>query len=262
MEQNDFASLYDEHDDYIDRRDPNSYSAKEIELEAREFKVPNLLRVMPDGLKVASVIEIGSATGEVLAAFPDKLGDSGKRIKKTGFDISPLNVAAARARYPEIEFLDRDFREYAGKSDVVILSDIVEHVPDDVGFLNQASALASIVLLNLPLEDNWTNRNRAYGVDDVSGHLRAYSLSDGFALVEAAGLEVLNWTQIWSHETDFDVRRRELKREYFGLVHSGPAPLRALKAGIYHSARLLKPFGRRLFPSNLFLSARRLTQDP
>jgi SAM-dependent methyltransferase len=216
---------------------------------------------MPDDLPIASVIEIGCATGEVLAAFPDRLGDGGRSIKKIGFDISPLNITAARARYPEIEFLEKDFSQYAGKSDVVILSDILEHVPDDVGFLQKASSLASIVLLNLPLEDNWTNRNREYGVEDVSGHLRAYSLHDGFSLVEAAGLEVLNWSQIWSHETSFDLRRRELKREYCGFVHSGPPPLRALKAGIYYSARILKPFGRRLFPSNLFLSARRLTQN-
>lgn len=255
LDSKDLQALYDDHEDYVERRNPESLSALEIAREAREFKVPNLLRVVPSDLWVTSIIEIGCATGEVLAAFPDRWGDSGEVIRKTGFDISPLNIHAARSRYPDINFLDSDFTTHSAKSDLVVLSDVLEHVPDDVDFLRKASELAPVVLVNLPLEDNWLNRNRNYGVDDVSGHLRAYSLRDGLSLVEAAGLRVLKWRRIWVHETDFDLHRREWRRAHSGAVHTGSPVMRAIKTVTYHSARAIKPFGRRLLSSNLFLSA-------
>ena len=87
------------------------------------------------------MMEIGCATGELLAAFPGK-------VTKRGFDISPLNVAAARARYPDIDFVAGDFAQSDARADVVILSDILEHVPDDVGFLRAASAHAPVALIN------------------------------------------------------------------------------------------------------------------
>jgi len=107
------------------------------------------------------------ATGELIAAVP--VADGGERV---GLDISVANVAAARARFPEVEFRCGDFRG-AGLAgfDAVIMSDVLEHVPDDVAFLRDAAALGELVLVNLPLEDNWLNDRRAYGPDDVSGRV-------------------------------------------------------------------------------------------
>lgn len=252
-----FRSLYDGHPDYVERRYSESLSAREIQLEAHDFKAPNLLRTIPDSFAYSSVIEIGCATGEVLAAFPDQHPTRGNLIRKTGFDISPLNVAAARSRYPHIQFLDTDFTGSGVEADLVILSDLLEHVPDDCGLLKDASQIAQYVLINLPLEDNWLNRNRNYGIDDESGHLRAYSLADGFALVSKAGLKVENWHRVWPHETEYDLARRRLRKDLTGVSHSGKFFTRAIKTFIYHSARGIRPFGRRLFPSNLFLCASR-----
>ena len=263
MSSSDFRHMYDNHSDYVERRDPKSLAAHEIDLEAREFKVPNLLAVLPrDMARYGSIIEIGCATGEVLAAFPDVSPEDGGKISKVGFDISPKNLEAASARYPHITFLDSAFTEYTEQADVVVLSDVLEHIPDDVEFLRQASQLGSVVLVNLPLEDNWTNRNRAYGVDDPSGHLRAYSLDDALTLAKSANLEVLQWARIWGHETSYDLRRRALRRSCTGAAHSGTAVVRAAKTFVYFSARLVRPFGRRLFPSNLFFSARSRETPP
>ena len=255
--EEEFRSLYDRHPDYVERRDPESFAAREIQLEARAFKVPNLLLALPDSADYSLVAEIGCATGEVLAAFPDRHPSLGHPIRKIGFDISPLNVAAATARYPDIQFLSENFADSGVTADVVVLSDLLEHVPDDAGLLRDAGKMARFVLINLPLEDNWLNRNRDYGIDDESGHLRAYSLSDGFELVARAGLKVEKWHRVWAHETEYDLSRRTLRRELTGSSHSGSLLVAAAKTLIYHSARGIKPFGRRLFPSNLFLCARR-----
>jgi hypothetical protein len=147
--------------------------------------------------------------------------------------------------------------------DAVILSDVLEHVPDDVGFLRDAAQLGEIVLVNLPLEDNWLNRRRAYGPDDVSGHLRRYSLAGGLALFDQAGLDVLAHSQVWVHETPTDAARLALRRARLGAAYSGRWPARVAKQLVYATAAALPALGRSLFASNLFAAARkRVEQAP
>lgn len=193
----DFGALYDAHPEYVARRRVCSFEQAQIDIEVMLFKMPQLLTVWPEARAARSTLEIGCATGELLAAMP--IAEGGRKV---GIDISASNVAVAAERHPGIEFRCCDFRTQASETfDIVILSDVLEHVPDDREFLRDAAALADVVLLNLPLEDNWLNSGRRYGPDDVSGHLRRYCLADGFALVAAAGLEVLGQNRAWVHES-------------------------------------------------------------
>ena len=213
----DFSALYDDHPEYVARRQGGSFEQLQIDIEVRLFKLPNLLALLPAGPALSGVLEIGCATGELIAAFPVRTGG-----RRRGIDISAANIAVARARFPQLEFACGDFRALPGlqadPADAVILSDVLEHVPDDVGFLRAAAALGDLVLVNLPLEDNWLNRRRRYGPDDVSGHLRKYSLADGLALVERAGLVALRHHQVWVHETPAEAARRTLRRERCGAI--------------------------------------------
>lgn len=255
LEDVDYSRLYDTHDEYVSRREEGSWEAQQIVLECREFKLPHLLALVPGGHKVASVIEVGCATGELLAAFPDRASDGGL-IAKRGFDVSPLNIEVARRRYRHISF-SVDAFDSCPMADVVILSDVLEHVPNDTEFLRRASCVGRLTLINLPLEDNWLNRHRSFGVNDPSGHLRAYSLESANQLLVDAGLRVLYSQQVWSHETEYDIKRRQLRARLLGHSHDGKFPIRLAKAFTHGLARRLRPFGRWLFPSNLFVSASR-----
>ncbi len=248
----DFSALYDAHPEYVARRIDGSYEQAQVELEVQMFKLPFLLRVLPAGAPPGSVLEIGCATGELIASMPVRPG--GRRL---GLDISADNIATATARFPQVEFRAVDFRALTGERfEVVILSDVLEHVPDDIGFLRDASALGELVLVNLPLEDNWLNRNRRYGPDDVSGHLRRYSLADGLALVEQAGLELVAHRQQWVHEEPAEAARRRLRRERTGAAYAGAWPARLLRRAVFGVATAIPLLGRRLFASNLFVAAR------
>ena len=247
----DFVALYDDHPEYVARRRAGSLEEAQIDIEVRLFKLPNLLRLLDGSEALASVLEIGCATGELIAAVPVRRG--GRRV---GIDIAPTNVAAARARHPDVEFHCGDFRMLeASPFDAVILSDVLEHVPDDEIFLRDAAAFGRVVLLNLPLENNWLNMRRRYGPEDVSGHLRRYSLADGLALVSRAGLEVIACEQVWIHETTAEQARRSLRRERLGAAFAGAWPARSLRRLLYGVAGALPPVGRRLFASNLFVAA-------
>lgn len=248
----DFATLYDEHPEYVARRRGGSFEQAQIDIEVRQFKLPNLLGLLPEPRALASVLEIGCATGELIAAIPVSKG--GRRV---GLDISAANIAVARERHPGIEFRSTDFRDGPSELfDAVVLSDVLEHVPDDREFLRAAAAFGRVVLLNLPLEDNWLNRCRRYGPDDVSGHLRRYTLTEGLAMVEDAGLEVLAQARVWIHETPAETSRRVLRRERMGAAFAGGLLGRTLRRAVFGAALALPPLGRRLFASNLFIAAR------
>lgn len=250
--QLDFSALYDEHPEYIARRQSGSFEQAQIAIEVELFKLPNLLALLADGGAPSSVLEIGCATGELIAAMPVR--DGGRRL---GLDISAANVAVARERHPLVEFRAGDFGALVGESfDVVVLSDVLEHVPDDRGFLRDAATFGRQVLVNLPLEDNWLNLGRRYGPDDVSGHLRRYSLEDGMSLIREAGLEVLRCKRVWVHETPADEARRALRLARCGAAYGGGRLGRGLRRGAFAVSRALPAIGRRLFASNLFVAAR------
>ncbi len=81
--------------------------------------------IVPEG---ASVLEIGSATGDLLAAL--------KPAQGTGIDISPNLVEVARRKHPGLEFVVADAEtldapELAGRTfDYIVLSDVVGRLND------------------------------------------------------------------------------------------------------------------------------------
>ena len=246
-----FERLYEEHPEYAARRVQGSFEQQQVDIEVQAFKLPQLLARWPADAP-RSVIEIGCATGELIAAWPVTAG--GRRL---GLDLSPRNVEAARRRFPAVEFGSSDFRTDPpdGPFDLVLLSDVLEHVEDDAAFLRDAAALGARVLVNLPLECNWLNARRRYGVDDVSGHLRRYTLAQGLELFARAGLSVPGWHRAWLHETAAEPARRALRQRHLGRAFAG-GPFGAAARAAVHAAACAWPwFGRRLFPSNLFVLA-------
>ncbi len=248
----DFSALYDEKIvEYVQRRDPDSYSARRIVLEVQEFKIPNLMSVIPIGFKYESIAEIGCATGELIATFP------GANIKRRiGFDLSKKNIATAKARFPGTTFCSDDFRSFPEHFDIVILSDILEHVPDDAQFLRDAAKLGKLILVNLPLEKCLTNLCRNYGPEDSSGHLRKYSFVDGMKLFEEAGLAVLELQRTWVLESRYELQRQQLNKDMFGSEFTGSAPVRFAKRTVFNFCIAVQIVGRVIFPSNLFASAK------
>jgi SAM-dependent methyltransferase len=249
----DFEKLYDIHAEYSARRIKGSLEQEKIAIEVTKFKIPNLVSLLPSNYSPQRVIEIGCATGELIAEFPIEPG--GHRI---GVDISSSNILSARERFPEVEFYAGNFTDLAlAEFDCVILSDILEHVENDVGFLAEASCLGRYVLVNLPLEDNWFNWNRNYGVNDDSGHLRKYSLEQGLDLLKHAGLDVIKYNRLWVHETVVAGDLRKLNYKHFGIFYNGGPATRLLKRMVIKLIDAFPFLGRRLFASNLFVIAQR-----
>ncbi len=74
----------------------------------------------------ASVVDVGCGTGAILEAL--------KPARGLGLDLSPRMVELARSKHPGLEFRAEDIAKPAGVADppydYVLLSDVVEHLPD------------------------------------------------------------------------------------------------------------------------------------
>lgn len=190
----DFKRFYEEQSDYKSFRDD---PLKQQEYRTKtDWKARQLVCLLPEVNEVQNILEVGCAMGILLNNISTRLS-----VKDYyGLDISEQNIEKARALFPEghfhqgviedfiplmqEEFLIQDF-------DIVILSDIIEHIPDDLGFMKGVRMISKRVLVNLPLEKSWKNRKRKYGENDHSGHLRSYNEKDAFRLFKNAGYEIL-----------------------------------------------------------------------
>jgi len=206
----DFEKFYNDQKDYLSFRTDEA-KRKEYEIGV-DWKIDMLTRALPEDIKFKSILEVGCAFGVVLDKFTKKI-----KIKDaTGLDIATENIKFAKEMFPELAFysgtIENTFLDKQGlplkQFDLVLLSDIVEHVPDELGFMKNVSKLSRYVLLNLPLEKSFSNRNRNYGIHDRSGHLKAYDPRDARSLIDRAGFKIVKSIYVNSLES------KELFKQY------------------------------------------------
>lgn len=235
----DFEKFYDNQPDYIAfRNDPASRGYYDA---AVGWKVQELLRVIPEGLVFSEILEVGCAFGVLL----NRIAGTLKISNRTGVDISTENIKTAATMWPDCHFFRGTVEEFvkeekkgAAKFSLVVLSDIVEHIPDDLAFMRSVKGISSHVVLNLPLEKSFKTRNRQYGESDPSGHLRCYDKTMAENLVREAGFEIVNsFTSI----AFFDKKVYEAyKRNRSKRVKSKPLPQRIFWTVFYSLEDIVK----------------------
>jgi SAM-dependent methyltransferase len=153
------------------------------------------------------VLDIGSGKGELAHDLAERAGAT-----VVGIDHDPHHLAFSRARFPDdrLRFEAGDVLEGlpAGPFDVVVLSNVLEHIADRVGLLRRvvAEARPRAVLVRVPvLARDWTVPLREeVGLPHFSDpdHEIEYDPESFRAELSAAGLEVtelqLVWGEIWS----------------------------------------------------------------
>lgn len=151
--------------------------------------VRRLIKDIMRPLTFETVLDVGCGQGSLLtelsAEFP--------HIKPHGCDISPIAVELARRKIPNGQFwvLDITREQLAQKFDLVVCSEVLEHIPDDVAVLkNLADMTGKYLLLSAP-----QGRMRRFEAEEV-GHVRNYAPSELLQKTEQSGfkaLKVLEW---------------------------------------------------------------------
>src|SRR3989338_5215513 len=149
------------------------------------------------------ILDIGCGNGALTF-------DVAQKAKKVvGIDFSRANIDTAKRKYsaPNLEYICQDALKNlpAGKFDVIILSNVLEHIEERVAFLKQVKNRASKFLIRVPMINlDWiTLYKKELGVEyrlDKT-HFIEYTMEELRDEVEKSGFAVYSYTiqfgEIW-----------------------------------------------------------------
>lgn len=153
-----------------------------------------LLLMKMHGLKPGKIVEVGCGAGGVLLELRNVFPDA----KFFGFDIAP-NAARfwSRHKSERISFVVGDFLELNSQYfDVLLLLDIVEHVPDPFDFLTRLRVHADYYVFHMPLDLCALSVFREQPLLHVRrkvGHIHYFTKSLALSLLEECDYTVIDW---------------------------------------------------------------------
>ncbi len=154
----------------------------------------------------ASVIDIGCGYGAVAYSIAERTSAT-----VVGIDLDAANIAMARGRFahPRLTFIHGDaLQELPGRRfEVIVLSNVLEHIERRVDFLRALRTLGpTILLIRVPMFDrHWrVPLRKELGMVYVSDptHYTEYTREAFESEMDAAGLDIghlqVNWGEIWA----------------------------------------------------------------
>ncbi|MBF0560660.1 MAG: class I SAM-dependent methyltransferase [Alphaproteobacteria bacterium] len=202
---------------------------------ANRFRYHLILEVLRnEAADAKTILDFGCGDGVLL----EKIRASFPHVQLYGCDISAEQIEQNRKVLPGIEFFQADAASQdlalqvkthsLPKFDLIISSEVVEHIQDDRTFLFNAVNLLKSGGLFLVT----TQSGPRYRMDtEVLGHLRHYRLADFRKMVEGAGLRVVR-----DASCGFPVLtlQKKLVELFFGLVMRQLSPGDAQGPGHAH----------------------------
>lgn len=128
-----------------------------------------------------TIAEIGTGSGRLLHDLKEMWGDG---CIVCGLDL-PKVIANCKKRYPDIEFIEFDAeKDILSPVNVIIASEVIEHLADDFGFLQRCKMSTSHLILSIP-SSNFIGEN--------DHHVRAYSKYSMHKLLTIAGFQTIHY---------------------------------------------------------------------
>jgi SAM-dependent methyltransferase len=158
------------------------------------WKADRILEMMvKHGLNVGSVCEIGCGAGEILVCLQSHLPAG---IRFVGYEPSPqaFMIAAAKSG-PCLAFQQSAAPEKGTRFDLVLVIDVIEHIPDYLGALQGFKEMGRHFILHIPLDlsvlsvlREWPLMKRRRCV----GHLHYFTKETALATVTDSGYKILD----------------------------------------------------------------------
>ena len=179
-------------------------------------------------LRPSDFIEIGAASGHMAQWMNHSLGLPGIAV-----EISPLAIAMMRERLAgnaAVEIFERDSIELEATADVLLSTEVLEHIEDDQAALRNWYDLirpGGNLILSVPAHQHLFSAE-----DEMAGHFRRYSRSDLSEKLVAAGFQpprILCYgfplgmvlkkmrTHVAAHKLRRDARSRQERTEASGV---------------------------------------------
>ena len=139
------------------------------------------------------VAEIGCGAGGVVKALANQLGE-GRQF--TGFDISPEAISLAeKYRQPGLSFSCEDMLVSSEDYDLLLVIDVIEHIPDYLGFTAKCQTKARYKIYHIPLDIHVSSVLRARFVVGrrTVGHLHYFSAESALDTLTDTGHKVIDY---------------------------------------------------------------------
>ncbi len=164
--------------------------------EDSEWKADKVLKILDrNSIVPKSVVEVGCGAGGILAALHNVMPE----VKYSGFDIAPDASKFWEKHAPKkIDFSVGDFLKAESKHfDVLLLLDVIEHVPNPFEFLLALRGRAEYYVFHIPLDLSASTVLREWtllvGREKV-GHIHYFTKGIALALLEECGYKVIDWS--------------------------------------------------------------------
>ncbi|GAI40556.1 unnamed protein product, partial [marine sediment metagenome] len=128
---------------------------------------------------------IGGAEGIVLDTITKVINSD----VSVNYEIADLFCEIGEKNFKNINYINQDFLEKPEYYDLVILSDITEHVENDELFLSVISMYCKFLVIKIPIEKSFFStkfyqtirfkkipKELKYGKNHINGHLRGYTV--------------------------------------------------------------------------------------
>lgn len=177
----------------------NEYLEKNpnMHLEHSMTKLSELREVLPTE-HCDTILDVGCGAGAITIALKDVL----KPSRIVGLDLSNAMINKARELDTDhkVEWLEKSIYDMDTNTifDLVVCADVVEHMEDDVKFMQQLALLGKKIVIRVPLEDSIFNRillaTKIYDPwKDTQvryGHIHHYSVNQLEEVFTKAGLKI------------------------------------------------------------------------
>lgn len=144
--------------------------------------------------EISSICEIGCGTGGILNNL--KNSQIFKVNNLEGWDINPGAIEIARKKYPNINYFNKDLFETERYFDLVICSDVFEHVENPYQFLKKLNLKGRYFLFNIPLEMNLLSMIQGKSIlkstYESVGHLHFYTASSANLILEVTNFQIIS----------------------------------------------------------------------
>jgi len=195
LKQNFYDSYHQKNRQFYKVIKKNNFTYYEI---LRFFYSEVIEKFAADFSKV-KILDIGCGVG-TMALYFTSLGAKVKGIDVSRRAIDIAKEAKKQLNFKNISFSKKLLQKGMGKYDLVLASEVIEHIENEKQFLSKISSQLNdggLLYLTTPLKENCLYKLGFYKTFDKEvGHLRRYTVASIQNLLQKNGFTVLEWRRV------------------------------------------------------------------